>query len=229
MEFKIKNTSNRKEMYFNILVHSDPGIDKRLFLNSLPKKEVIILSLEDGLLSISSNDDMGFDYVELKSISDVREFFRSHLGSYKYVVIDTVTELSQNHYFVMKAKWEKKAKEKKKEVEAYGQPMWGNFLDDFSSLFKHIRGTPINVIVNAHTQQKEQVDGSIKNAPGISGKSASRIVDWFDECFYLFRDKEDNIKVLTNGTDRSVAKDRSMSLEKVESFDLMEILKKMRS
>lgn len=213
MSFEIKNTSNKKGKHINMLIHSDGCINKLALLKTLPLEKVLVLNLEDGMLSLGEDK---VDYVDLKNLLEVNKFLDGIDKKYEYVVMDTVTEASQIRYLDLK----KQFPEDKDALK-----IWGTFLNDFSKLFRRMRRLDAHVIINAHTVMKDfRKDGIEKNSPGISGKSSQRIVDWFDEVFYLFRDKDDKLMFLTQETDRTVAKDRSEKLQKLEEANLFKVL-----
>ena len=216
MAFEIKKSSDKKGKKLNILIHSDGALSKLDLVKTLPSDKVIVLNTEDGMLSLS---DEAFDYVDLKNLAEVKMFLKEINDKYEYIVLDTVTELSQTRYTELKAKYPD---------EKQALKIWGDFLNDFSGLFRTLRKANKHVIVNAHTCVKDfRKDGIEKNCPNISGKSSQRIVDWFDEVLYLFVDKDDKPMFLTQETDRTVAKDRSEKLEKLEPANLNEVFNKI--
>jgi hypothetical protein len=116
------------------------------------------------------------------------------------------------------------AQSKGKDVSAYGQPMWGEFGNDFSIVFKELRRLNKTVIAFALEKEKENAIGQMVYMPDIYGKTAERIIAWFDECFRMFI--VDGKRVfLTEKTEKSWAKDRSTKLDQIISPDLMAIHK----
>jgi len=230
VSLEIRNTKKDKAQPINVIVYGESGIGKTSLVKSLPNKEVLILSAEGGLLSLTDKEDMdGYDYVVVKSIVDVMKVLKQIEGlEYKTVAIDSITELSQNHFTYLKKKYEVIAKEADKDVSAYGIKIWGDFLEDFSAMFKTLRDMRKNVLAIGLLREKEDETGMKFKQPDIYGKTAERIVAWFDECFYMYMSKENVRMFLTEKVNNIVAKDRSGKLEKTEPAIISDIFAKIR-
>lgn len=216
MALNIQNTSQSDKTFVNIIVFGDSGVGKTSLVKTLPKESTLVLSAEDGLLSIK---DHAVDYVKVKSIGDVLEVIKDKdAEKYKNIVVDSITELSQNHFTFLKGKYP----DPKMAIK-----LWGDFLEDFSKMFKTLRGLEKNVLALALVSEKENETGKTIKRPDVYGKSSERIVAWFDESFYMHINKEGERKLLTQSVETVRAKDRSGLLDKVIEPDIGEVLKKI--
>jgi len=216
MALTLQNTKNDKETFINFIVYGESGVGKTSLAKQFPSEDVLVISAEDGLLSIK---DHSVDYVNVKSLEDVKEVITTIVKpKHKYIFIDSITELSQNHYLYLVSKYQKIAKEKDKELAVYNQILWKDFGDDFSVVFKELRRLKKTVFALALEKEKENAIGQKIFMPDIYGKTAERIIAWFDECFRMFI-KDDKRVFLTDKTEKSWAKDRSDKLEQIMIAD----------
>ena len=226
MELEIKNTKTDGIKFINYIIYGESGVGKTSLVKQLPSENVLVLSAEDGLLSVK---DHSVDYVNVKSLEDVKEVLtRLVKEEHKYVFIDSITELSQNHFLHLKNKYEAYAKSKGKGVDTYAMKIWGDFGNDFSEVFKELRRLEKTVIAIALEKEKENEIGQKIYMPDIYGKTAERIIAWFDECFRMFI-KDGERVFLTEKTELSWAKDRSSKLDKVCEASIAKIHKKICS
>lgn len=224
MALEIKNTKTDKANFINYIVYGDSGVGKTSLIKQFTSENVLVLSAEDGLLSVK---DHSVDYVNVKSLQDVKEVIQKLIkDQHKFVFIDSITELSQNHYIYLLNKYKKIAAENRKDVSSYGLKIWGDFGNDFSEVFKELRRLEKTVVAIALEKEKENEIGQRVYMPDIYGKTAERIIAWFDECFRMFI-KDGERVFLTGKTELSWAKDRSSKLSKLEKADIFSIHKKI--
>lgn len=218
MSLIIKNTKDKSNTFVNVIVYGDSGTGKTSLVKTLPEKDTLIVSLEDGLLSVS---DKSFDYVNAKTVSQIREIVNSdEIKKYKTIVIDSITELSQNTFLDLKKKYPE---------AKMAMKLWGDFSEQFSLLFKELRRLEKNVLAIALPREKEDETGQLIKKPDVYGKSSDRIIAWFDECFYMFIDKDGNRKFLTETAKNTMAKDRSGKFEKVIDSNIDVVFKTILS
>ena len=212
MSLEIKNTKTTNEKFINTIVYGDSGVGKTSLIRTLPVEATLVLSAENGLLSVA---DCGVDYVETKSISDIMTILKTlDVKKYRHVVIDSITELGQNHFVFLK----KKYPDAKNALQ-----LWGDFGGDFQEMFKKLRDMKISVLAVALLKEKENATGQMEKMPDIYGKTAKKIQAWFDEVFYMHIDKDGNRMFLTEKTTLTDAKDRSTKLDKIEKADMRHI------
>lgn len=213
MALKINNTKDQDKTFINIIVYGRSGVGKTSLTKTLPKETTLVLSAEDGLLSIKDHE---VDYVKVKSVKDVLEVINDpDAGKYKNIVVDSITELSQNHFTYLKNKYP----DPKMAIK-----LWGDFLEDFSEMFKTLRGLEKNVLALALVKETETDAGIIVKKPDVYGKSADRIIAWFDECFYFYTNKQNERVLLTEEQETVMAKDRSGLLDKNIKPDIGKVL-----
>lgn len=209
MSLLIKNTSETENTFVNVIVYGDSGVGKTSLVKSLPESDTLVVSLEDGLLSLKGHK---YDYVNAKTVAQVLEIVQSDaINKYKTVVIDSITELSQNTYLDLKKKYSD---------PKMAMKLWGDFSEQFSVLFKTLRRLEKNILAIALPRDKEDEAGVLIKKPDVYGKSSDRIIAWFDECFYMYVDKEGNRKLLTETSKNVQAKDRSGKLDKTIDADI---------
>lgn len=209
MSLLIKNTSDKENTFVNVIVYGDSGVGKTSLVRSLPESDTLVVSLEDGLLSLKGTS---YDYVNAKTVSQILEIVESDaINKYKTVVIDSITELSQNTYLDLKKKYND---------PKMAMKLWGDFSEQFSVLFKTLRRLEKNILAIALPRDKEDEAGVLVKKPDVYGKSSDRIIAWFDECFYMYVDKEGNRKLLTETSKNVQAKDRSGKLDKTINADI---------
>ncbi len=217
MTLKLQNTKTDKQTFINYIVYGESGVGKTSLVKQFPSESVLVISAEDGLLSVK---DHSVDYVNVKSLADVKEVLANLVEErHKYIYIDSITELSQNHFLFLKKKYEDYAASRGKSVETYAMKIWGDFGNDFSEVFKELRRMQKTVIALALEKEKENEIGQKTYMPDIYGKTAERIIAWFDECFRMFV-KDGKRVFLTEKTELSWAKDRSTKLNQIESADI---------
>ena len=224
----IKNTKNKKDLKLNIVVTGPYKIGKTFLLKELVDngQRVFGLSVESGMLCLAGVD---VDYVEcpdLKTIVEGLEHIEKNQADYDWIAMDTVTELGQNIWPMIRDKYQKRALSENKKPGAFNQQAWGEFGETIGKIVKRIRSLDLHSVIYAHPIDKEQEDGSIMVAPDIYGKSASRIVGWLDEIYYMHM-KDGERFFLTQQTDKTIAGSRFGKLEKIEPASLWGIQQKV--
>jgi phage nucleotide-binding protein len=218
MALKIENTKDKSKTFVNVIVYGSSGVGKTSLVKTLPAETTLVLSAEDGLLSVR---DHGVDYVKIKSIGDVLEVINDEdCAKYKNIVVDSITELSQNHFSFLKNKYPD---------PKLALKLWGDFSEDFSKMFKTLRGLEKNVLALALVKETENESGKIIKKPDVYGKSSDRIIAWFDECFYMHINAQNERMLLTESVENVMAKDRSGLFDKLISPDMGEVFKKILS
>jgi phage nucleotide-binding protein len=213
MTILIKNTKDKSNTFVNIIVYGDSGTGKTSLARDLDHDSTLIVSLEDGLLSLDGCD---IDYTNAKTISQIMEIVNSpDIKKYKTIMIDSITELSQNTFLELKTKYEAIEKAENKKPGTMAMKLWGDFTEGFSRLFKELRRLEKNVVAVALPTEKEDATGAIFKKPDVYGKSSDRIIAWFDECFYMYVDKDGARKFLTETARNTMAKDRSGKFDKI--------------
>jgi len=216
---------------FTALVIGESGIGKTSLIRTLPDDEnVCLLSAESGLLCIrdlvKSKRVTGF---EIGSFAEMREAF-SMLNTdkfkehYKWIFIDSLTEIASRAVEAMKAKYPKKA-------DSF--PMWGEYNDLMTQMIKGFRDiSHYSVVFTCLPSIEKDETNKRYTAPSISGSGLKeRLTSYFDEVFYMTSQKDsdgnDERVFITQPWERYPAKDRSGALALIEQPNLTEIKHKI--
>lgn len=228
---KISNTSNIHLKPPYICIYGCSGIGKTSTVKSLPHSEVLLLDAESGLASLEgtsvdtislSRDDSGNFVPEEKRYERLLQFNsfiqeQSAKNKYKYIVIDSLTEIGQNIQKLMASKHT-------------GFLAWSEYTKAMIDLLKFYRDLGhYTVIFTALEGRIEDNDGASFAYPDIGGKKAKEyLLPQFDEVFRMIADSDKNRMFVTRTTAKTQAKDRSNKLDELEPANLGEVLKKMR-
>lgn len=227
----LKPLSLEQAERFTALIIGDAGIGKTSLLRTIPESEnVCLLSAESGLLCVrdlvKAKRVTGY---EITSFNDMKDAFitlntNKFQEHYKWIFIDSLTEISARCVEAMKAKYPKK-------TDAF--PMWGEYSDLMTQMIKSFRDMPHYNIVFTCLPSTEKDDTNRRYvAPAISGSGLKeRLTSYFDEVFYMTSQKnsegiEERI-FITQPIDRYPAKDRSGALELMEQPNLTVIKNKI--
>ena len=206
-----------------ILVHGQAGIGKTCLCATLPFP--LILSVESGLLSLSSFD---IPAIEIKNLDDLSEAYEWIANSeearqYQSICLDSVSEIAE----VVLSNEKDKEKDPRK--------AYGNLQDIMLDLMKCFRDLPgKNVYFSAKQERIQDETGRLLFGPSMPGQKLAQQVPYlFDEVFsYQMVRDENNVPkriLLTQPDGICVAKDRSGKLDMWEDPDLGAIINKIRS
>ena len=217
---------------FTALVIGPAGIGKTSLLRTIPENEsACVLSAESGLLSVrdlvKAKRVTGF---EIGSFSEMREAFellntdKAFQEKYKWIFIDSLTEISSRCVEAMKAKYPSKS-------DSF--PMWGEYADLMTHLIKGFRDINHYSVVFTCLPSVEKDDSNRRYVgPAIAGSSLKeRLTSYFDEVFYMDIKKSDEGQehrvFITQPWERFPAKDRSGCLNLIEKPDIAYIKNKI--
>ena len=206
-----------------MLVHGQAGIGKTCLCASLPNP--IILSVESGLLSLSSFD---IPAVEIKTLDDLSEAYdwisnSDEAKQYQSICLDSISEIAE----VVLSDEKDKEKDPRK--------AYGNLQDIMLDLMRCFRDLPgKNVYFSAKQERVQDDSGRLLFGPSMPGQKLSQQIPYlFDEvfCYQMVRDENNVPKrvLLTQPDGINVAKDRSGKLDMWEEPDLGAIINKIRS
>ncbi len=220
MAIALKRTGGRSQ-WVNFLVHGQSGSGKTYLNRTL--ENVIVLSAEGGLLSLSQDD---IPYIEINSYDDVMEAYQwatesEEAKQFDCVSLDSISEIAE----VVLSKEKAKAADPR---QAYGAMQ-----DIMSGLIRAFRDLPKHTYITAKTEKTQDETGRLLWAPSMPGnKLAQQLPYFFDEVFALRVEKEEDgssVRMLQTESDGSwTAKDRSGKLSSWETPDLGAIIKKIQ-
>ena len=230
---KIQNTKTISQDKFNILVYGESGVGKTTLASTIGEPTLII-SAESGLLSIAgseidvidiSTDDDGNVIPKEKRIHRLGQAYNYLLtneckNKYKWVFIDSLSEISQNLIEKLNSEYPDKSK---------SLVMYGENSKQLKSIIKMFRDLPYyNVLMTALAVPEKNEDGKRFMEINLVGNFAKQIAAYFDEVFYMCIDKDKKRILITEKTDFSQSKDRSGKLDMVEQPEINKIALKIK-
>ena len=243
---KIQSTQDVGVGDLKAIVYGPSGNGKTTLLASSGEPGFII-SAEAGLLSLKKAKEIYGDWVVLPDFVDLAKdddgnqvpenqrifglekaykylLTKEAQEKYKWVFLDSLTEISQLLVSALKEKYP----EKKNAMN-----LWGDYADEMRSIIKKFRDLPgYNVVITALSKEAKDDEGQILTLPDVAGKISNQIPAYFDLVLFYHKAKSDDgyiRKLLTDSTDTIRAKDRSGALDRLENPSLREIASKIRS
>ena len=232
---KIQSTDSISDNRLKILVYGASGAGKTRLISTI-NEPVLIVSAEAGTLCLKGHsidvvdiqtDDEGAllgKEKRIKRLSDVYEYLQTTeaIKKYKWIALDSLTEIMQNLVEGLKAKPE------------FDDPkmtmrLWGEYADRAKAIIKSFRDLPqYNVIMTALDKTDKDENGIRYQAIDVQGSIGERLPSYFDEVFYLYVDAEGKRSLITSQTDKLRVKDRSGMLNKIEEANLTSVIKKIK-
>ena len=222
-----------QDPHFNMLVFGDVGVGKTRLAGSsdaVPEmRPVLYLDAEGGAFTLRNtypNTDVVrvTDWGELQPIY---EELRAGTTDYRTVVVDSLTELQEmNMAQVMARLGERDPDRYEKQGEEIASMLeWQINSKKVRTLIRAFRDLPMTVIFTALMKEdKDKLTGRTVKRPNLPGKLAAAVAGMFDIVTYMYMqqipDPQDETKeiqgrlLLTEATDKVVAKDRSNKLPK---------------
>ena len=217
MAIKVKSTKDVTADGANIVIYGESGVGKTTLVSHLDN--AIILSAEQGLLSLSKFD---IPYVEITDINDVDDAYNFVKKSdYDHIIFDSLTEIAEVVLYVMK-------EGKKDKRQAYGE-----LADAFGVAirkFRDIKGK--NTIFFAKMKHIYDEEGNVvAYSPLMPGRVLPHGLPYLvDEVFCYRMDRKGDRFFQTAAERKYPAKDRSGNLESVEKApNLNEIINRILS
>jgi hypothetical protein len=194
MVFKPMNTADAVTAYRKVLLYAAAGFGKTTQAVHYQKEygPGLIISGESGLSSIrNANIDylpfQSFDgridpangvysFVEICRILQSKEFKDA---GYKWIMLDSLTELSDMIMAWATTKAEQTAKDTGKKLNGFER--FGEYADKMIAACKYIRDLPYHVIVSALTKETENENGDREVLPSVQGnKVQGQLAGIFD-------------------------------------------------
>lgn len=218
---QIQRTGGLHANGVKMLVYGQAGAGKTTLVSTLP--DVIVLSAEGGLLSITQHD---LPFIEIRSIDDMTEAWSWLMQSdeakhYQSVALDSISEIGE---VVLNAE-RKKTKDPR---QAYGAMQ--EVMADMIRSFRDLPGRHVYFSAKLEKQQDEM--GRLLYFPSMPGnKTAQSLPYFFDEVLALRVEKDaegvTQRALMCDSDGAWVAKDRSGRLDAWESPDLGAIIDKI--
>lgn len=228
---KIHNTKDVAFKPSYILIYGSSGIGKTSVAKTLPHEQVLLLDAESGIASLrdtsidvislakSDNDVLIPEEERLARLQEFNEYIQKPetKAKYRYLFIDSITEISQNIMKQMQKKYT-------------GYQAWGEYSNAMMHLMKFYRDIGhYTIIFTALEGRMDDESGNSYAYPDVGGKKAKEyLLPAFDEVFRMVADAERNRMLVTGPTAKTQAKDRSGKLNATETPDLGAILQKIK-
>jgi len=205
----------------NLLVYGQSGVGKTVFCSTAPSP--LFLDAEGGLLSIQHS----VDFIKIDSLMGLWEaykFLKEEKHNYKTVILDSLTE-------IVKYLLDSIVQERNVELPTIRE--WGILSDKVRKIVRLFRDLPMNLIVTCLTsEQKDEDTGRICINPAVFGKLEKELPAYFDIVLYMYaikdpKSSEVKRSLLTESTEKYVAKDRSNKLDRVEVPNFQTIYNKI--
>ena len=235
---KVNNTRNYSSNALKILIIGPSGSGKTSLAKTTGEKTLVI-SAESGLLCLNesdidivdiTSDDTGALISKEKRITRLGEVYRYLLEDetkkkYKWIFIDSLSEISQNLVEQLQVEFP----ERKDSLVLYGENA-----KRMRSIIKSFRDLPYYNVVMVALSETDKDENNIRfTGPSVIGKISNQLPAYFDEVFYLHVDRNEEgqtvRRLVTEGSERLAAKDRSGKLAKFEEPNLSSISKKIQT
>ncbi len=195
--FQPRNTSDHTTSYKKVLLYAMHGWGKTTQAKYYQAKygPGFIISGESGLSSIR---EAGIDYLPFSSwdgpvdpatdtfsFKSIIEWIRTDAfkqKGYKWIMIDSLTELSDHAYEHATKKAEAEAAAAKKPVNGFA--VWEEYGGTMIGACKWVRDLPMHVIVTALAKQGEDDNGNADNWPMVKGKQVQQQLPGIFDCVF---------------------------------------------
>jgi phage nucleotide-binding protein len=233
---RIISTKNIHQERLKILIFGKSGAGKTTLAGTI-EEPTLIISAESGLLSLA---DKECDVIELNTddegkllprekridrLMDIYKFLNNSENKYKWIFIDSLTEIGQNLIEKLNVKYPTPDKK---------LMMWGEYSQEIRGIIKAFRDLPnYNVVFTCLAVEDRDENGRLEIGVDLAGKISQQVPQYFDEVLYLhikkLNETEDVHQLLCRPVEVvPLVKDRSGKLSKIEKPNLKLIADKIR-
>ena len=231
----LRITSPAAEGYINMLVYGDPGVGKTRLAGSscvVPEMSpVLLVDFEGGTLSLAG-DYNTVEVVRCQSWDIVDKLYGKlyDKNPYKTVVIDSLTETQKFCMAEVMRGVVRKDPDRDPDIASLRE--WGKQGEQMRRLVRAFRDLPCNTIFTALAREEtDDQTRMTKIKPGLPGQMKGEVAGYVDIVAYMYKkevkigtDRDIKTLILTQGTEKSIAKDRSGKLPAImEAPDMKQI------
>jgi hypothetical protein len=151
---------------------------------------------------------------DMHEMQRVYDALRRGKTEYKTVIIDSLTEVQK--FSMNRIMLQVVEEDEDRDPDVPSLREWGKNLEQTRRFVRGFRDLPINTIFTAlAVQDKDQKTGKTMTKPGLTGKASNEVAAFLDIVVYMYTkevDEELTRLLLTQGTDKIIAKDRTGKL-----------------
>ena len=231
----LRVTGPAAEGYINLLVYGEPGVGKTRLAGSsvlVPQMApVLLLDFEGGTLSLA-DDYSDVEVVRAKSWTEVTNLYNALFDKnpYKTVVLDNITEVQK---FVMsQIMHDVVSKDPDRDPDVASLREWGKAGEQLTRLIRGLRDLSCNSIYTAHVNEDKDSSGNVRRLrPGLPGQLKGAVSGYMDIVVYMYQkevaigaERTTKTLLLTQGTEKQTAKDRSGKLPPLIEQPTMQLI-----
>ena len=189
---------------------------------------VLLIDVEGGSLTLRETYP-NVDVVRVDSWYDMQKvydaLFKGDSG-YRTVILDSLSEIQK--FSMTTIMYQVKRDDPNRDVEVPGIREWGKNLWQVRAVVRGFRDLPMNVLFTALADHnRDPRTGLDKSGLGIQGRSRTEIPGFVDFVVYMYtklHQDENKRFVLTQQTEKELAKDRSNKLPKTIENPVMQTI-----
>lgn len=215
--------------HFNMMVYGESGVGKTTLAGSsdeVPEmRKVLFLDIEGGTLSLKGRFP-NVESVRIKTWKEMQSVYEElYAGNHGFstIILDSLTEAQKMSMDLVMRKLVEEHNERDADVPGIRE--WNINIEQTRKFVRALRDLPVNTIFTALMKaDKNQMTGSIRRKPSLSGKVADEVAGFLDIVAYLYvtEHEGENIRALLCGsTQDTVAKDRTDKLPQVITHPTM--------